>query len=249
MADVKISDVAATLRLAKSLVKKIDVNKDQKVATDEVRRIRVRDSFTARDLVSDALQRLSWPDDPGPYDISRVNGVLEGALESLERADQDHDGSLTPSELAKASRVAKSFVEFAEKYADKSVSVFNVKPYEKPGTKAWVDLAKKAYFGGPNEPFNRPFFGSALILKRGELPSPELRDAYDALKAAFPGVPVEATTQQVNGAAVFMMHAKGTEQYDVRLYDAQGAALAKGVAKPKASDPRATWSIRWSAPD
>lgn len=245
MATIKINDVKKALPLAKSLLKKLDLDKDKAVSTDEAKRIRVRDNFTARNFVSSALDRLSWPDNAGPYSIKGVEGVLDGAISSLEKADKNKDGVLTGEELKNASKVARNFVEFAQKYAGKSVAVFDVKPYEKPGTKAWVDLAKKEYFGGPNEPMNRPYFGTALVLKRSELPNAKLKAAYDALKADFPGRAVEATSYKVNGEPVVFMHAKSDARYDVRLFDEAGKQIAAGVAKPKPNDARADWTVSW----
>lgn len=246
MAPIKINDVKKALPLAKSLLKKLDVDKDKAVSTDESKRIRVRDNFVARNFVSNALDRLSWPDNPGPYSINGVERVLEGAISSLEKADKNKDGLLTGDELKNASKVARSFVEFAQKYAGKSVTVFDVKPYEKPGTKAWVDLAKREYFGGPNEPMNKPYFGTALVLKRSELPNPKLKAALDELRADFPGRTVEAVSFKVNGEPVFFMHAKSDARYDVRLFDDTGKQIAAGVAKPKPNDARADWSVSWT---
>lgn len=245
MANIKINDVKKALPLAKSLLKKLDVDKDKAVSTDESKRIRVKDNYTARNFVSSALDRLSWPDNPGPYSIRGVEGVLEGAISSLEKADKNKDGQLTGEELKNASKVARNFVEFAQKYAGKSVAVFDVKPYEKPGTRAWVELAKKEYFGGPNEPMNRPYFGTALVLKRSELPNAKLKAEYDDLKRDFPGRTVEATSYKVNGEPVYFMHAKSDAQYDVRLFDDAGKKIASGIAKPKPNDARADWQLRW----
>jgi hypothetical protein len=247
MASIKIADVKKALPLAKSLLKKLDQDKDKAVSTDESKRIRVRDNFTARNFVGNALDRLSYPDNVGPYSLKGLDGVLGTAISSLERADKDKDGVLTGAELKSASKVARSFVEFAQKYAGKSVAVFDVKPYEKPGTAAWVDLAKQDYFGGPNEPMNKPYFGTALLLKRSELPNAALKAALAKLGADFPGRTVEAVSWKVNGAPVYFMHAKSDAQYDVRLFDAAGKQLAAGVAKPKANDARADWTVRWSA--
>jgi hypothetical protein len=245
MAAVRITDVKKALPLAKSLLKRLDADKDTKVSTDEVKRIRVRDNFLTRNFVRNALDRLSYPDDPGPYSIKNVEGVLAGAIASLEKADKNKDGQLTGEELKNASKVAKSFVEFAQKYAGKSVAVFDVKPYEKPGTKAWVELAKKEYFGGPNEPMNRPYFGTATVLKPSELPNANLKDALAELKTDFPGRKVEATAYKVNGAMVFFMHAKADAQIDARLFDERGKSIARGVATPKPGDPRANWILSW----
>lgn len=244
MANVKISDIKRALPLAKSLVKKLDVDKDKKVSWDEVKRIRVRDNFVARNLVSNAMDRLSYPDDPGPYEINYVQGALEGAIASLEKADKNKDGTLTPAELAKASKVAKSFVEFAALYKNKSVEVFNVKPYEKPGSAEWVNLAKKEYFGKPNEPMNKPYFGTALLLKRTDLPNAKMKAGWDAMIRDFPSAKVEAISFKVNDAPVYFMHAKTDSRYDVRLFDEKGNQIASGVARPK-SDPRADWYVRW----
>ncbi|MFT3712451.1 MAG: hypothetical protein QM817_32800 [Archangium sp.] len=245
MANIKINDVKKALPLAKSLLKKLDVDKDKAVSHDESGRIRVRDNYTARNLVGDAMARLSWPDNAGPYSIKSVEGVLDGAIASLEKADKDHDGKLTGDELKNASKVARSFVEFAQKYAGKSVAVFDVKPYEKPGTKAWVELVKKDYFGSPVEPMNKPYFGTALVLKRSELPNAKLKAAYDDLKHDFPGRTVEATSSKVNGETVYFMHAKSDAQYDMRLFDDAGKSLATGTAKPKPGDARARWQLHW----
>lgn len=245
MAAVKLNDVKKALPLAKSLLKKLDVDKDKAVSTDEVKRIRVRDNYTARNLVSNALDRLSYPDNGGPYNVKSVERVLEGAIASLEKADKNKDGALTGEELKNASKVARSFVEFAQKYAGKSVAVFDVKPYEKPGSKEWVALAQREYFGGPNEPMNKPYFGTAMVLKRSDLPNAKLRAAMDALSADFPGRTVEAVSYKVNDEPVFFMHAKSDSRYDVRLFDDAGKQIASGVAKPKPSDPRADWTVRW----
>jgi hypothetical protein len=173
-----------------------------------------------------------------------VQGALDRAISSLERADKNGDGVLTTAELGKASRAARNFVEFAQKYADKSVAVFEVKPWEKPGTAAWVSLAKQTYFGKESEPMNRPYFGTALVIPRGQLANAKLKAGWDELARANPGAKLEAMSLKVNGEPVVFMHAKNEGRYDVRLFDEAGRQLASGVAKPK-SDPRADWSVRW----
>lgn len=245
MAAVRLTDVKKALPLAKALIKKLDVDKDKAVSSEEVKRIRVRDNFTARSFISKALDRLSYPDDVGPYDVKRIEGVFDGALASLEKADKNKDGALTGEELKRASQVARSFVEFAQKYAGQSVEVFDVKPYEKPGSKAWVALAQRDYFGGPNEPMNKPYFGTALLLERSELPNAKLKAEMDALEADFPGRTVEAISRRVNGEPVYFMHAKANSQYDVRLFTEAGRSIAKGVAKPKPANLGANWVVRW----
>lgn len=244
MAGVKISDVKKAIPLARQLVAKLDADKDKKVSQDEVKRIRVRDNYVARNMVRAAMDKLSWPDNPGPYDVKGVQASVDGVVKALERADKDKDGKLTPQELSNASRAARTFVEFAQKYADKSVAVFDVKPYEKPGTAAWVALAKQEYFGGPDEPMNRPYFGTALLIPRNELDTAKLKAGWDALAAANPGAKLQATSRLINGEPVIYMHAMKNDRYDVRVFDEAGKQLASGVARPK-TDPRATWSVRW----
>ena len=246
MASVKISDVRKALPLAKQLVKKLDVDKEKGVSFDEVKRIKNRDNFVARNLVSSAMDRLSWPDNPGPYDVRSVHGELEGALKSLERADKNKDGVVSKTELSKASKVAKAFVEFAETYAGKTSKVFEIKPYEKPGTKEWVKLVEKDYFGRPEQPMNRPYFGTALVLKRSELPNAKLKAAYDDLIAQHPGKTVQAEASRVNGATVYFMHAFTDTRYDAQLFDEKGKKLATGVITPNPRDSRADWIARWT---
>ncbi len=247
MPNLKISDIRRALPLAKALVKKLDVDKDKRVSHQEVTRIKVRDNFVARNTVTEAMARLSWPDNSGPYDIGSLQAELDGGIRSLEKADKNKDGELTPAELATASRVGRSLAKFAQLYKDKkAVSVFKVAPYEKPGSKAWVDLAKKEYFGGPSEPMNKPYFGTALRLKPSELPNAKLKAAMADLKSDFPGKTVEATSQLVNGAAVYFMHAYDDARYDVRLFDATGKPLAEGNVKPKPGDAQADWIVRWT---
>lgn len=244
MATVKIADVRKTLPLAKSLMRRLDVDKDARVSREEVARLKNKDDFTARNFVNASLDRLSWPDSPGPYPLERIAAVFEGAIESLQRADRDGDGALDDAELKRASRVARSFVEFTKKYAGQRAAVFEVVPYEKPGTKPWVELAKRDYFGRPNEPMNRPYFGTALVLNPSQLPTPAHRAAYQALVDEFPGRTVQARRSVVNGAPVFLMHAMSPTRYDVRVLDARGAVLAEGVARPR-PDPRSNWTVRW----
>jgi hypothetical protein len=246
MANVKLSEVRRALPLAKALVRKLDVDKDKRVSGDEVKRIKVRDNYVARNAISDAMDRLSWPDNPGPYGIDSVNAELDGAIRSLERADKNKDGQLTPAELATVSRAGKAFVKFAQLYKGKTVSAFKVAPYEKPGTKAWVELAKREYFGGPNEPMNKPYFGTALRLKLSELPNTKLKTAFTKLGTDFPGRAVEAEALKVNGATVYFMHAYNAERYDVRLFDAAGKQIAIGNVTPRPGKPREDWVVRWT---
>lgn len=246
MASVKISDVRKTLPLAKQLAKKLDVDKEKGVSYDEVKRIKNRDNFVARNLMRTAMDRLSYPDNPGPYDVRSVQGELEGALKSLERADKNKDGKVSTAELKRASKVAKAFVEFAETYAGKTASVFQIKPYEKPGTKEWVKLVEKDYFGRPEQPMNRPYFGTALVLKRSELPNARLKAAYDDLVAKFPGTTVQATSSRVNDATVYYLHAFTDRRYDAVLLDEKGKKLATGVVTPNPRDARADWIARWT---
>jgi hypothetical protein len=239
-----IRDVKASLAVAKRLLKKVDVDRDGKVTSSEVKRIKVRDNYTARDTLSAAIDRLKWPDNTGPYDIDAVAGVLQGAISSLERADKSRDGSVSVAEMKNASRVAREFAEFAGKYKGKSVSVFQVQPLERPGTPEWMKLAKREYFGRENEPMNRPYFGTALVIPRAQLPNAGLRAAWDALAAAAPGTRLEATSARVNGDTVYFIHARADARYDVRMLDPQGQELARGVARAGAT-PNARWSVRW----
>jgi hypothetical protein len=246
MANVKISDVRKALPLAKQLVKKLDVDKEKGVSFDEVKRIKNRDNFVARNLVRTAMDRLTWPDNPGPYDVKSVHGELERALDSLSRADKNKDGVVSTTELKSASKVAKAFVEFAEVYKGKTASVFDIKGYEKPGTKEWVKLVEKDYFGRPEEPMNKPYFGTALVLKRSELPNAKLKAAFDAMVAANPGKTVQATSSRVNEATVYYLHAFTDSRYDAQLFDDKGKKLATGVITPNPRDARADWISRWT---
>jgi hypothetical protein len=56
MGNVKLSEVKKALPLARQLVAKIDADKDKQVSADEVKRIKVRDNFTARNMVRSAME-------------------------------------------------------------------------------------------------------------------------------------------------------------------------------------------------
>lgn len=243
---VSLSQIRAAVPLLNKVTAKLDVDKSKSVGSDELKRLVVRDGFVSRNVIDAAMSSLSYPDNPGPYSLRGLEGAFETGLRSLERADKDKDGVLTSAELAKASRVGKGLAAFATKHQGRALADFPVKAYEKPGTPAWVKLAQKEYFGREGEPMNRPYFGTALVLKQAELPNAALKAAYAALKAEFPNATVQATSSQVNGATVYFMHAMTDARYDARIFDAKGALLSSGVATPDATNARADWHVAWS---
>ncbi len=244
-ATVSLSQIRASLPLLNQVTAKLDVDKTKSVGAEELKRLVVRDSFVSRNVIDAAMNSLSYPDNAGPYSLSGLEGAFETGLRSLERADKDKDGVLSTAELAKASRVGKGLAAFAMKHDGRTAADFPVRAFEKPGTPAWLKLAQKEYFGGPSEPMNRPYFGTALVLRQAELPNEKLKAAYAALKAEFPGATVQATSSKVNGATVYYMHAMTDARYDARIFDSQGALLSTGVATPDPKNARADWNVAW----
>lgn len=235
-----IADVKKALPLAKAIVKQLDADKDRVLGDDELKRLGVRDNFVTRNLVSKALRNATYPDHEGA--LSRVNAALDQALRSVQRADQDGDGKITGAQMARVSQLGRALVEFAALHKNHRVSDFSIKPFEKPGSAAWVKLAEHEYFN-KDSPANFPFFGSALILGRHELPSAVQR-RYDAFRNRFPDGKLEACSWLVNGEKVYYFHVKQASVYQVQICDKKGKALADGVARAGETS-RAQWSVRW----
>lgn len=244
-ANVSLSQVRASLPLLNQVTAKLDVDKSKSVGGDELKRLVVRDGFVSRNAIDAAMNSLSWPDNPGPYALSSLQGAYETGLRSLERADKNKDGTLDAAELATASRLGRAVAKFAGAHRGDTAADFPVKAFERPGSPAWVKLAQKEYFGREGEPMNKPYFGTALVLKQAELPNAALKAAYTQLKADFPGATVQATSSKVNGATVYFMHAMTDARYDARIFDASGKLLSSGVATPDAQNPRADWHVAW----
>ncbi len=244
LTSVKISDVKKALPLAKKLAVAVDVNKDKRVNSEEIARVKVRDQFVARDLLNRALSNSTWPDgsDASP---ARLAAEFDGAIRSLEKADKNGDGVVTGAELSKASLLAKALAAFAAEHGDDQVADFEIKPYEKPGTRAWADLAKQEYYDVGRSGGGQPRFGTALIIKREDL-SPALRSKYDAFRAAHPTGTLEASSYKLNGAPAYYFHVKQDTRVDVQVLDAKAKPLSEGVFTGSRTDWSKPWKAKWT---
>lgn len=244
LTSVKIADVKKALPLAKKLAAAVDVNKDQRVNSEEIARVKVRDQYVARDLLSRALSNSTWPDgsDASP---ARLAAEFDGAIRSLEKADKNGDGVVTGAELSKASLLAKALAAFAAEHEGDAVKDFEIKPYETPGTKAWVGLAKHEYYDVSRSGGGQPRFGTALIIKRDAL-SPALRKQYDAFRAGHPTGTLEASAYNVNGATAYYFHVKQDTRVDVLVLDAKARPLSEGVFTGARTDWSKQWKAKWT---
>ncbi len=244
LTSVKIADVMKALPLAKKLAAAVDVNKDKKVNSDEIARVKVRDDFAARNLLSRALSNSTWPDgaDASP---ARLAAEFDGAIRSLEKADKNKDGVVTGAELSKASLLAKALAQFAAEHEGDAIKDFQIKPYEKPGTKAWADLAKHEYYDVQRSGGGQPRFGTALIIKRAELSAP-LRKQYDAFREAHPTGTLEASAYNVNGATAYYFHVKQDTRVDVLVLTDKAKPLSEGVFTGSRTDWSKPWKAKWS---
>lgn len=241
---VKIADVKKALPLAKKLAAAVDVDKNKQVNAEEVARVKVRDQFVARNMLSLALRNLSYPDNSWATP-KQLASELDGAIRSLEKADKNNDGVVSGAELNKASQLARALAEFAAQHEGDQIADFEIKPYEKPGTKAWTTLAQGEYYDVRRSGGGQPRFGTALVLKRDEL-SPALRTAYDAFRAKHPTGTLEASSYLVNGAAAFYFHVKQSSRVDVEVLDAKGKKLSDGVFTGSATDWSKPWKAKWT---
>lgn len=242
---ILLSKVEKALPLAKALVKAVDVDKDGEVDLDEeVRRIGVRDQFVARGLVRLAGTYEVYGRDGAPTPQGMVR-ELDRAMRSLVKSDKNGDGKVDRAELAKTSKVARQLVAFSQAHAGKSVKDFLIKPYEKPGTKAWLQVAEKSYYDVERSGGGQPRFGTALIIKRGDLPAP-IRAEYDKLRREAPKGVIEASDALVNGQTTYYIHVKADRRVDVIIVDPTGKRLAKGIATaPKVKPGESAWNAIW----
>jgi hypothetical protein len=244
LSSVKISDVKKALPLAKKLATAVDVDKNKQVDSEEIARVKVRDQYVARNMLSLALRNLSYPDNTSASP-KQLASELDGAVRSLERADKNHDGVVSGAELNKASQLARALAAFAQEHDGDKIADFEIKPYEKAGTKAWVGLAQHEYYDVQRSGGGQPRFGTALIIKRAELP-PALRKQYDTFRAAHPTGTLEASAYNVNGATAYYFHVKQDTRVDVRVLDAKGKALSEGVFTGSRTDWSKPWKAKWT---
>ena len=247
--NVSLATVKKSLPLAKALVKAVDVDKDGAVDLDEeVKRIGVRDHFVARDLVKLAGSYETYNKDMSASP-SGMAAQLDTAMRSLEKADKNGDGELTNDELAKASKLAQQLVRFSQEHESHKIADFEIKPFEKAGTKAWVKLAEKEYYNVDRSGGGQPRFGTALVASRSDVAKnakPVLAQ-YDALRKEFPKGTLEASCSTVNGQPVWYVHVKNDARVDVIVVDMKGKRLAQGVATPPKLKPgQSQWSLPWN---
>lgn len=243
MPSIKLSDVKKALPLAKKLATAVDVDKNKAVTSEEIKRVRVRDQFASRNLLSLAVRDATYPHDMDARP-AMLAAQFEVAYRSLEKADKNQDGVVSTTELSKASQLARALAAFATEHGGGKIADFDIKPYEKPGSKEWNAVAQREYYDVKTEG-GQPRFGTALVLKRSELPAP-MRKEYDAFRAEHPTGPLEASSYTVNGAAAFYFHVKQPTRVDVLLLDGKGKRLSEGVLTGSATNWTAPWKARWS---
>lgn len=237
---ISISKLQAALPLVEQIDQALDVDGNGQVADDEVKRIGVRDGWVARDFFHD-VQVQAGTDDMNPTP-SMMTERVSASLRALVKLDQDKDGTLSDAELAKASRIGKLFIDFVEKDGGLSVAEMKIRPYEKPGTPAFAQLARREYSDGLSIS-TTPFFGSALIVSAKDQPA-GVAKVVDAL-AQGPGK-TQCASWLVNGAQTYFVERVDTQSGTgaAAVCDPLGNVLGQGTIK-KVSDHQ-PWRVSWS---
>ncbi len=236
MGSVKIDDMRRSIPLLQKVIDAANVDQNSTLSDSEEQRVRIRDNFVTRDTISKAF-RAVWHDDPT---VAEAVDKLEGAVRSAKRADRDNDGFLSEAEGANASALARQLATFASLHVDKKLTDFKVKPYEKPGSRAWALLARGQYQDALDL-FKRPQFGSAWVIPVADAP-PNVRRGIEAMVASHPGE-LQVAKWLVNGEPVYFAHSKRDTSAQVLIQDGAGHPLGGGVARKQANG---EWKARFT---
>jgi hypothetical protein len=134
MSRVSLSSVRTAVDLAKAIARRADENADGTLTDgsfvdpklenqNELRAVRLRDSWVTRNLFQRASYEVTFPRDVFAT-VEGLGASFERGLRNLERADRNEDGFVEDAELQSASRVGKALQAFAQAHAEKQVDAF-----------------------------------------------------------------------------------------------------------------------------
>lgn len=148
-------------------------------------------------------------------------------LTSLPQRSASPQRSLTPAELAKATRLSREMALFAR--VTGGTTAAPSKPSLTPGTAAFAQAARKDY-ADLLELYQAPRLSPSFVVKKWDaLPGP-VQQAFERFRGQHVGKP-ELAVSSIDGHRTYQAQVVQGSSAQVLLLDAKGSELARGAVR------------------